>query len=134
MAITEGSPLNPLKTLENGATATWFTAQIDPQAARKRWIGAMKPRGTITVDAGAARALRDGKSLLPAGIVKVVGAFGRGDPVEITDPETCKIGQGLTRYTAAESREIMGCKSSDIEARLGYPGRAALIHRDDIAF
>jgi glutamate 5-kinase len=134
MAITEGSPFNPLKSLENGAPATWFTAHLDPQAARKRWIGAMKPRGTITIDAGAARALRGGKSLLPAGIIKVSGTFGRGDPVEIADPDACKIGQGLARYTSAESRTIMGCKSSDIEDRLGYPGRAALIHRDDMAF
>ena len=134
MAITEGSIVNPLQSLENGANATWFTAQLDPQAARKRWIGAMKPRGWVTVDAGAAQALSRGKSLLPAGVVKVTGAFGRGDPVEITDPDDHKIGQGLTRYTAFESRSIMGCKSSDIEDRLGYPGRAALIHRDDMAF
>ncbi|MEP3333354.1 glutamate 5-kinase [Sedimentitalea sp.] len=134
MAITEGSTFNPLQSLENGANATWFTAQLDPQAARKRWIGAMKPRGMVTVDAGAAQALSRGKSLLPAGVVKVAGTFGRGDPVEITDPDNHKIGQGLTRYTASESRTIMGCKSSDIEGRLGYPGRAALIHRDDMAF
>lgn len=133
MAITEGSPLNPLQSLDNGALATWFTAQLDPQAARKRWIGTMKSCGTITVDSGAERALASGKSLLPAGVIDVSGAFGRGDPVEIAGPEGRKIGQGLSRYTAAESRAIMGSKSSDIEAKLGYPGRAALIHRDDMA-
>ena len=133
MAITEGSPLNPLKALANGAHATWFAAQIDPQAARKRWIAAMKPRGAITVDAGAMRALANGKSLLPAGITGVEGRFGRGDPVAIHGPDGRKLGQGLSRYTADEARAIMGRHSGDIESILGYPGRAALIHRDDMA-
>ncbi|WP_372573961.1 glutamate 5-kinase [Ruegeria jejuensis] len=133
MAITEGSPDNPLTKLENGATCTWFTATLDPQAARKRWIAAMKPRGEILVDAGAANALSNGKSLLPAGIVEVTGDFGRGDPVAIRGPETRRLGQGLSRYTAQEADAIKGRKSSEIEATLGYPGRAALIHRDDMA-
>ncbi|MFT7594343.1 MAG: glutamate 5-kinase [Paracoccaceae bacterium] len=133
MAITEGSPLNPLKTLESGAPATWFPAQLDPQAARKRWIAAMKPKGIITIDAGAAAALARGKSLLPAGIAQVSGTFGRGDPVEIRNPQNHKLGQGLTRYTAQETTAIQGRRSSEIEAILGYPGRAALIHRDDMA-
>ncbi len=133
MAITEGSPDNPLKTLENGAPATWFTAQLDPHDARKRWIGAMKPKGALTIDAGAANALNNGKSLLPAGIARVSGTFGRGDPVEILDPQSHKLGIGLSRYTAIEADAIKGRKSSQIEAILGYPGRAALIHRDDMA-
>ncbi len=133
MAITEGSPLNPLKTLNNGGPATWFTAQLDPQAARKRWIAAMKPRGEISVDAGAARALGNGKSLLPAGVTTVSGTFGRGDPVAILGPGGARLGQGLSRYTADEAATIRGCQSSQIEGLLGYPGRAALIHRDDMA-
>ncbi len=133
MAITEGSPLNPLKTLENGANCTWFTAHGDPQAARKRWIAAMKTRGQVTVDAGAARALCNGKSLLPAGVTRVDGTFGRGDPLAILDANGHKLGQGLSRYTAAEADAIKGRKSSEIEPTLGYPGRAALIHRDDMA-
>ncbi len=133
MAITLGSPNNPLKQLEHGARATWFTAQTDPQAARKRWIASMKPRGEVTVDAGAARALDKGNSLLPAGVVAVSGRFGRGDAVVIQGPEGQRLGQGLTRYTMAEAETIRGCRSVEIEARLGYPGRAALIHRDDMA-
>lgn len=133
MAITEGSPLNPLKTLESGAPVTWFTALGDPQVARKRWIASMKPRGEIFIDAGATRALRNGKSLLPAGISKVSGRFGRGDPVAILDGGGRKLGQGLSRYTSQESARIKGCQSDQIEAILGYPGRAALIHRDDMA-
>ncbi len=133
MAITLGSPLNPLKRLENGADATWFSAQLDPQAARKRWIASMKARGEVIVDAGAARALTNGKSLLPAGVVAVTGRFGRGDAVTILGPDRQRLGQGLTRYTAGEAGAILGCKTSEIEGRLGYPGRAALIHRDDMA-
>ena len=133
LAITEGSVLHPLSALENGANATWFTPQGDPHLARKRWIGSMKPRGTITVDAGAARALGQGKSLLPAGITAVDGSFGRGDPVSIRDTDGRDLGLGLTRYTADEARRIQGHRSDEIEELLGYPGRAVLIHRDDMA-
>ncbi|MFW8636361.1 glutamate 5-kinase [Cribrihabitans pelagius] len=133
MVITEGSLLNPLKTLEDGAACTWFTAQGDPQAARKRWIAAMKTRGVLTVDEGAAKALRSGKSLLPAGVRHVEGDFGRGEPLAILGPDGRKLGQGLSRYTAEEARAIQGRQSQEIEATLGYPGRAALIHRDDMA-
>lgn len=132
MCITLGSPLNPLKMLENGARATWFPAQTDPQAARKRWIAAMKPKGEITVDAGAETALAAGKSLLPAGVTGVAGRFGRGDPVTILSADGTRLGFGLTRYTASETQQIKGRRSADIEALLGYKGRAALIHRDDM--
>ena len=88
--------------------------------------------GEMTVDAGAATALANGKSLLPAGVTAVSGTFGRGDPVAILDAAGKTLGQGLTRYTSAEARAIKGHQSSEIEAVLGYPGRAALIHRDDM--
>jgi len=131
MAIAEGSVMRPLRALEQGAPATWFTATDDPQIARKRWIAAMKPKGDITVDRGAVRALAEGKSLLPAGVVSVTGRFGRGDPVSISEPDGA-LGKGLTRYTGDEARAIQGRQSGDIEAVLGYPGRAALVHRDDM--
>ncbi len=133
MAITQGATLSPLRALADGDPATWFTAQMDPHAARKRWIAAMKPRGTLRIDAGAARALALGKSLLPAGVTAVTGAFGRGDPVDITGPDGAQLGQGLSRYTAEEARAIAGHQSAEIETLLGYPGRAALVHRDDLA-
>lgn len=133
MAITLGTRDNPLKSLEEGAPATWFEAHISPQAARKRWIAAMKPKGTLAVDAGAARALAEGKSLLPAGVVSVTGRFGRGDPVAVTGPGGAKLGTGLARYTSDEAATIKGERSDRIEALLGYPGRAALVHRDDLA-
>ncbi|NNE86793.1 MAG: glutamate 5-kinase, partial [Silicimonas sp.] len=132
MAITQGSTRHPLQALEEGAPATWFASDIDPRLARKRWIGAMKPRGEVRIDAGAAGALARGKSLLPAGVTAVSGKFGRGDPVAITGPDG-QIAIGLARYTAAEAQAIKGQRSERIEDILGYPGRAALIHRDDMA-
>ncbi|MBD0864135.1 MAG: glutamate 5-kinase [Rhodobacteraceae bacterium] len=133
MAITEGLGEHPLTTLESGAPATWFRAQGDPQAARKRWVSSMKANGEIVIDAGAARALANGKSLLPAGVTAVRGTFGRGDPVLVVDGTGCKLAQGLSRYTAEEVGTIKGIRSGDIERLLGYPGRSALIHRDDMA-
>jgi glutamate 5-kinase len=132
MAITEGSVLRPLQALAQGAPATWFTALGDPQVARKRWVASMKPKGELMVDAGAALALAQGKSLLPAGVTGVDGQFGRGDPVTIVGPAGA-IGQGLSRYTSDEAAAIKGRKSTEIEGLLGYPGRAALVHRDDMA-
>ena len=132
MAITEGSVLHPLKALGDGAPATWFIARTDPKAARKHWIAAMKTRGEITVDAGAARALQGGKSLLPAGVTAASGDFGRGEPVAILGAAGEMLGKGLSRYTGTETRAIKGLRSGDIEAALGYAGRAVLIHRDDM--
>jgi glutamate 5-kinase len=132
MAVTEGTRHRPLQALENGAPATWFLPETDPQAARKRWISAMKARGVIVVDAGAAKALGQGKSLLPAGITEVDGAFTRGDPVEIRGTDGTRLGIGLSCYTAQEARTIAGHRSGEIEAVLGYPGRAAVVHRDDM--
>jgi len=133
MAITHGAALRPLKALSQGANATWFTAQIDPASARKRWIASMKPQGTLTLDAGAVRAMGQGRSLLPAGVTAVSGAFGRGDPVRLTGPDGAPLGLGLTRYASGEATAIAGHQSHEIEAILGYPGRAALVHRDDMA-
>jgi glutamate 5-kinase len=133
MAICHGADPHPLQRLENGARATWFTPQMDPHAARKSWIAAMKPQGCLTVDEGAATALAKGKSLLPAGLRAVTGSFGRGEPVTIRVTDGRELGQGLTRYTHDEARAIAGHHSSEIEPILGYPGRAVLIHRDDMA-
>jgi glutamate 5-kinase len=133
MAITEGSVLRPLSALMEGARATWFTATLDPQTARKRWISAMKPKGALRLDAGAVAAMGRGKSLLPAGVTAVTGRFGRGDAVALEGPEGERLGLGLSRYTGDEARAIAGHRSDEIEAILGYPGRAALVHRDDMA-
>lgn len=132
LAILDGADSHPLRRLMEGAPVTWFLPQTDPQAARKRWIHAMKPKGELHLDAGAAQALMAGKSLLPAGVTAVTGRFGRGDPVALLAPEGRVIGKGLVRYTAEEARAIAGHRSDQIEALLGYAGRAALVHRDDM--
>ncbi|MCC0078798.1 MAG: glutamate 5-kinase [Rhodobacter sp.] len=131
MVIAAGSPLRPLTAIETGAPCTWFAAMGDPQAARKRWIAAMKPRGVLRVDAGAAAALGQGKSLLPAGVVGVDGRFGRGEPVTIEGPSGA-VAMGLVRYSADEARLIQGHRSDALADILGYPGRGALVHRDDM--
>lgn len=132
MAIAEGSVLRPLTAVAQGARASWFLPEGDPQLARKRWISAMKPKGVVIIDQGAAEALRHGKSLLPAGVRQVDGRFSRGDPVSIQGASGETLATGLCRYTADEARLILGHRSAEIEAILGYPGRAALIHRDDM--
>ncbi|WP_395542832.1 glutamate 5-kinase [Neotabrizicola sp. sgz301269] len=132
MAIMEGSVLRPLTALAQGAARTWFVPAADPQLARKRWINAMKPKGELVLDAGAVTALRAGKSLLPAGVTRVTGTFGRGEPVAILSPEGVVLAKGLVRYTSAEAKKIAGHRSAEIEAILGYQGRAALVHRDDM--
>lgn len=133
MTITFGAVHRPLRALAEGAPCTWFEADGDPRVARKRWISGMKPRGRLTVDAGAIAALARGKSLLPAGVRAVEGAFSRGDPIEIAGPDGRVVGKALAGYDAREARLIMGHRSDRIADLLGHVGRAALVHRDDMA-
>ncbi|HXQ51488.1 MAG TPA: glutamate 5-kinase [Stellaceae bacterium] len=133
MAIAKGDALHPLAAIEGGARVTWFIPSSEPRTARKRWIaGAVNPMGTLTIDDGAAAALRRGTSLLPAGIVIVEGEFERGDAVVVRSRDGRELGRGLSAYSSADARAIAGHKSSEIEAILGYRGRDEMIHRDDL--
>ena len=133
LVITDGRDLNPLAALAAGAQATWFVSQAEPHTARKRWIaGTLKPEGTITIDAGAAKALARGKSLLPAGVTAVDGAFERGDPVIVCDGEGQELARGLVAYGREDAQRIAGRQSGEIENILGYRGREEMIHRDDL--
>jgi len=133
MVIASGKRLNPIKAIEDGGRATWFLAQSSPTTARKAWIGGtLEPRGEICLDAGAVRALASGKSLLPAGVTDVRGAFSRGDAVRILDADGRDIGRGLIAYDHSEAKMIIGRNSREIEAIVGYPGRAEMVHRDDL--
>jgi glutamate 5-kinase len=133
MVIADGRGLSPLAAVEAGARCTWFLPQATPQTARKRWIaGTLKPAGAVTVDAGAERALAAGKSLLPAGVIAVDGDFGKGDAVIVRSAAGRELARGLVAYSAADARRIMGRRTADIEARLGYRGRDEIIHRDDL--
>jgi glutamate 5-kinase len=132
MAVMRGDVDRPLGALASGALATWFLPQATAAAARKQWIAGMKPVGALIVDEGAVTALRRGKSLLPAGVRRVDGRFDRGDPVSISTEAGEAVGAALAGYNADEARAIAGKKSDRIPGILGYPGRAALAHRDDM--
>nr|WP_321983307.1 glutamate 5-kinase [uncultured Lichenicoccus sp.] len=133
MAIGLGCRLHPLQALLDGARCTWFLPVPDGRSARKRWIaGGLQPSGRVQVDAGAARALRSGSSLLPAGIRVVEGEFERGDLIEVLDGETHLLARGLTAYGSTDARRIAGHRSGAIEALLGWRGRDEMIHRDDL--
>lgn len=133
MVIASGHVPHPLKAIEAGGLATWFLTPANPVTSRKRWIaGSLEPKGTLTIDAGAAAALRRGSSLLPAGVVRVDGTFGRGDAVIIRGPDGAEIGRGLVAYDADDAAKIMRKSSSDIAAILGIEGRAEMVHRDDL--
>ena len=133
MVIADGRAMRPLARIEGGARCTWFLPGPSPTSARKRWItGTLKPVGTVVVDAGALAALERGKSLLPAGVVAVEGGFDRGDAVVVTGPDGREVARGLSAYSAADARRVMGHKTGEIEALLGYRGRDEMIHRDDL--
>jgi len=134
VVIAKGKTDNPIATVRSGARATRFHASTTPAAARKRWIaGVLKPQGTLIIDAGAVRALADGKSLLPAGIRQVDGRFERGDAVVVRDSDGHEVARGLAAYGAGDAERIAGKRSLEIEAILGYRGRDEMIHRDDLA-
>ncbi len=133
MVIALGTIEHPLRALDEGASCTWFLAPSDPVTARKRWIaGQLEPRGFVEVDAGAERALHSGKSLLPAGVTRVGGDFERGDAIVIRSADGREIGRGLVAYAREDAARIIGKKSGEIAAILGFAGRAALVHRDDM--
>ncbi|MFA4893960.1 glutamate 5-kinase [Brevundimonas sp.] len=127
------------RSLEAGESfADLRSTLIDPattvRAAYKQWIGgSLAPRGTLVVDAGCARALAEGNSLLAVGLVSADGAFGKGDPVGIVDGDGMEIARGLVRYDAGELSKIIGVRSADLAAALGYEGGPVVVHADDLA-
>jgi glutamate 5-kinase len=134
MVISSGKVLHPLAAIAEGCACTWFLAPSDPVTAKKRWIGGqLEPKGAVTVDAGAEKALRAGKSLLPAGVTRVEGTFERGDAVVIRAADGRELGRGLVAYGRADAARILGRRSGEIAAILGFAGRDELIHRDDMA-
>jgi glutamate 5-kinase len=134
MVIADGRVAHPIARVAAGEPCTWFLTPSNPLLARKAWIGgSLELKGSITVDAGAARALASGKSLLPAGVTRIEGAFARGDCVAIRDERGAELGRGLIAYDALHAERIRGRNSRDIAHILGTPGRAEMIHRDDMA-
>ncbi|WP_316229375.1 glutamate 5-kinase [Bradyrhizobium sp. SZCCHNR1070] len=133
MLIASGKIEHPLAAIAEGGRCTWFLTPANPVTARKRWIaGSLEPKGMLVIDAGAVTALRSGKSLLPAGVVRVEGQFARGDAVVVRGPDMHEIGRGLVAYDADDADRIKGRSSPDVATILGVPGRAEMIHRDDL--
>lgn len=134
MVIAKGDDQHALRKLAQGGRATWFIASTKPQLARKHWIAtSVQGKGAVAIDEGAERALGQGKSLLPAGVVKVTGTFGRGDTISVMNMTGTLVARGISAYTSDEAKQIMGKKTAAIEEILGYAGRDTLIHRDDLA-
>ena len=133
MIICKGLDPQPVSALMAGAKCSFFHPQTSLIKARKSWIaGALDPKGTISVDAGAQSALRQGKSLLPVGITGIAGQFDRGDLVVIVAETGQELGHGLAGYSSTEAEKLKGQKSTDFAAILGYECRAELIHADDL--
>jgi len=133
MVIAPGRIAHPMRAIQDGGRCTWFLTPANPVTARKKWIaGSLEPKGTLTIDAGAVAALRRGNSLLPVGVIRVDGAFARGDAVIVRGPDGTEIGRGLVAYDAEDAEKIRGKASGDILLILGIEGRAEMVHRDDL--
>jgi glutamate 5-kinase len=133
LCIAAGGHRHPLRRIEEGAACTWFVPSATPAAARKQWIaGTLQPAGALSIDAGALRALEDGRSLLPAGVTAARGRFERGDTVSVLAADGTEVARGIVAYSDADAARILGRRSSQIETLLGFRGRDEMIHRDDL--
>ena len=131
--VASGLKQRPISALASGARCTVFRAESTPAATRKQWLaGVLEINGSIQLDAGATAALRDGSSILPVGVTRVAGDFQRGDVVRIEDANGNELGRGLAEYSVAEAVSIVGRRSDEFEALLGYRGRTVMIHRDEL--
>lgn len=132
--IASGHAEQPISALEEReCKATIIAAAGSPARAYKQWIaGSLVPAGSVHIDEGAARALGNGRSLLPAGITSVQGNFERGVCLRVLSPAGEEIARGITAYTSIEIEAILGCASSEIVDRLGYSGPDELVHRNDL--
>ncbi|HTT02395.1 MAG TPA: glutamate 5-kinase [Steroidobacteraceae bacterium] len=133
MCIAAGHHRHPVRRIEEGARCTWFMPNATPIAARKQWIaGTLRPAGAVCIDPGALRALSEGKSLLPAGVIRALGRFDRGDTISVMGPDGREVARGISAYSDSDAARILGRKSSEIEGILGFRGRDEMIHRDDL--
>jgi len=133
MAIANGNYNNPIKKIIKNQKCTWFIPKISKLDARKQWImGSLSPKGIIIIDSGAAKAIHNGKSLLPAGIKKINGYFKKGDHILIKDQNNVELGRGLTSFSSLEIEKIKGTHSREIKNILGYSGREEVVHKDDL--
>ena len=133
MVIANGLYLNPLSKLENKDKCTWFISKVSKLHARKKWIiSSISPKGELTIDDGAKKALLNGKSLLAAGIKKVSGKFNKGDHIKILDNKKKEFARGLSSFSSEEVKKIMGYHSNEIQKILGYVSKSEVVHKDDM--
>lgn len=135
VVIAAGRAPNVVTRIAAGeAVGTRFPALENPLESRKRWILAgPRPAGGVRVDTGAAHALcYNGRSLLPAGITAVYGEFSRGDTIRVESPDGRELARGITRYSSRALHAIAGCRSDEIESRLGYAYGPVAVHRNDM--
>jgi glutamate 5-kinase len=133
MVIASGRIAHPLQAIRKGGSCTWFLTPANPVTARKKWIaGSLEPKGALIIDAGAVAALKAGKSLLPAGVIRIEGSFARGDAVLIRGPDGAEVARGLVAYDAEDADRIKGRSSAEALSILGFVGRTEMIHRDDL--
>ena len=133
MAIANGLPLRPIKKIIEKNNCTWFLPKISKLDARKKWIiSSISPKGQLIIDDGAKEALTKGKSLLAAGIKKVLGKFNKGDHIKIIDKDYKEFARGLSSFSSDEVLKIMGHHSNKIEDLLGYISKSEVVHKDDM--
>jgi len=133
MCISAGAHRHPVRRIEQGALCTWFVPSETPVAARKQWIaGTLRPAGSLVIDDGARRALKQGRSLLPAGVTGLSGRFDRGDTVSLVAADGREVGRGIAAYSDQDAARIIGRRTADIEGILGFRGRDEIVHRDDM--
>ena len=133
MAIANGLPLRPIKKIIEKNNCTWFLPKISKLDARKKWIiSSISPKGQLIIDDGAKEALTKGKSLLAAGIKKVLGKFNKGDHIKIIDKDYKEFARGLSSFSSDEVLKIMGHHSNKIQDLLGYISKSEVVHKDDM--
>jgi len=133
MVIANGLVNRPIKNILDNNSCTWFLPKISKLDARKKWIiSSISPKGRLIIDDGALNALKSGKSLLAAGIKKVIGQFSKGDHVKILDKNMVEFARGLSSFTSDEISKIKGQHSNKISNLLGYISKSEVIHKDDM--
>jgi len=133
MAIANGLPLRPIRKIIYENNCTWVLPKVSKLDARKKWIiSSISPKGELVIDEGAKQALKKGKSLLAAGIKKVIGKFNKGDHIKIIDKNSKECARGLSSFSSYEIIKIMGHHSNEIEKLLGYISKSEVVHKDDM--
>ena len=133
MFIANGKRDNPISNMIKNDKFTHFFPKVSSLDAKKKWIiGSLNSNGTVRIDDGASKALRNGKSLLAAGITRIDGFFKKGENVLIVDQNNHQLARGLSSFSSDEINKIKGKQSKEIEKILGYFSKTEIIHKDDM--